>query len=100
MTRETTEQNEDHVQRDTRERGRIDGMQRSLTRLHADIAVQRQALQEGRRNLTERQGDVAEQDYDLAVSERFEEDLQQNIDDAQHRLERPHSHGEEPIVPS
>jgi hypothetical protein len=82
MAEAMTDQDDEQAQRNGAEQGRIDAMQRSLTRLHGDIHEQRHALQEGQR-------EVAQQQRDVAVSERFGEDLQRNIDGAQGRLDHP-----------
>jgi hypothetical protein len=89
MAGATTGRDDERVRRDGAEQGRIDAMQRSLTRLHGDIDEQQRAVAEGQRDVAERQGDVAKQQRDVAVSERFGEDLQRNIDGAQGRLDHP-----------
>jgi hypothetical protein len=96
MAEETTGRGDERARRDGAEQGRIDAMQRSLTRLHGDIDEQRDALREGQRDVAERQGDVAQQERDVAVSERFAEDLRRNIDGAQGRLDHPGADGEGP----
>jgi chromosome segregation ATPase len=88
MAEAMTDQDDEQAQRNGAEQGRIDAMQRSLTRLHGDIHEQRHALQEGQR-------EVAQQQRDVAVSEQFAEDLRQNIDGAQGRLDYPGAAGEE-----
>lgn len=85
-------------QRDAQEQDRVDAMQRSLTRLQGDIGAQRHALEGAQGDLARRQGDVAERQHDLDASERFEEDLRQNIDNARHKPERPHGGRDEPAA--
>lgn len=73
---ETTDQDE------AREHDQIDAMQRSLTRLRRVIGEQRRAVADGQRGLDRQQ-------RGLDVTERFEVDLQQNIDIAQGMLDHP-----------
>lgn len=59
---------QDHQeQRDAQGQDRIDAMQRSLDRLQGDMAEQRHVLDDGRRDLVQRQRALGRQQRDLVV---------------------------------